>query len=201
MSYIAIEGVIGAGKTTLAKKLADLRGSNLLLERYEENPFLSDFYQNRAKNAFPVEMFFLADRVKHLQQFFNSGYLFSQETIADFGFFKSFLFAKINLEEAEFKLYKEFYDLVENKVPQPDKVMFVYRSLENLKKNIRFRGRAYEQLIDDSYLKELQDIYMSFLKHAYKGKLLLINADDLNFLNGLEDVLKVNDILEQRGLD
>jgi len=191
MKYIAIEGVIGAGKTTVAKKLAEHRGSRLLLERYEENPFLKDFYKDKERNAFPVEMFFLADRIKHLDGYFNDEDLFVHETIADFSFFKSLLFAKVNLNELEFKLYDQFFQLASKRIQQPDLVLFLNRSTSELRKNIIKRGREYEQLIQDDYLIQLKEIYIRFLNHQYDGNVLVYNVGESDFLNNESEFIKL----------
>jgi len=178
--YIAIEGNIGAGKTTVARLLAESMNARLALERFADNPFLPQFYTDRAKYAFPVEMSFLADRYRQALELFHSD-LFAECTISDFFFAKSLLFARINLMESERELFKEFYSILESKLPNPELIVYLNRPIEVLEQNIKKRGRSYEAVLETDYLKMVQESYMDYLRQAADIPVLVVHCGAIDF--------------------
>ncbi len=179
--YIVIEGNIGAGKTSLAQKLANDAGALLVLEEFAENTFLPQFYKDPLKYAFPLELSFLAARFNQLkQQFHDSG---KQLIISDYHIRKSLLFAQTNLENEELALYQSFYDIVTAQLPEPDLVIYLDKGISKLKSNIRTRGREFENNISETYLSNLQNAYHSLLQNQTFPKQLIINTDNMDFVN------------------
>lgn len=190
--YICIEGNIGSGKTTLAKALAKKANAKLLLEEFEDNGFLQKFYANPERYAFPLEMSFLSDRFKQLQQVLaQSEDLFQNHVIADYSIFKCILFAKNNLEEQDFKLYNYLFQKMIPRLRQPDLVVFLQRPLASIRKNIHKRSREYEMNISDAYLMDIGEKYMNLFKGPNMPRVLLINADKYDFLNNENDVADI----------
>src|SRR3984957_10805077 len=150
--YIAIEGNIGAGKTTLAHLLSKYYNARLILEQFADNPFLKKFYENPAQNAFPLELFFMAERYKQLKELVHTADLFQSVTISDYLFTKCLLFAKVNLGEQEFRLYQKLFEIIHSQVVQPDILISLHAPVSKLQANIRKRNRSYEQAIPDEYL-------------------------------------------------
>ena len=180
--FIAIEGVIGVGKTSLAKLLSERHEARLVLEQFEENPFLPKFYQDRERYAFPTQMAFLASRFKQQQQIHNKD-LFHQLTIADYIFEKDRIFARLNLEEDELALYDNIYNIMTGISATPDLVIYLQTTVDRLMDNIRERDREYERYITREYLEELSDAYNHFFYHYNKSPLLIINASEIDFVN------------------
>ena len=184
--YIAIEGVIGAGKTTLAQKLCDKLGANLILEQFEENPFLEKFYDDRKRYAFQTQMFFLINRYKQQQQL-NQQDLFSKFIVSDYIFEKDRIFAYLNLSGEEIKLYESIFPLLERDIPQPDLVIFLQSSIDRLTTNVKSRGRKIEQNLTRAYLTELSEAYNNFFFKYNNTPLLIVNTSDIDFVNREED--------------
>lgn len=159
MNYICIEGNIGAGKTTFAKRFAELTGRTLILEYFEENPFLASFYEEPDKHAFALEMSFLAERFQQLNDLFSKPDLFSKGYVADYSFYKTRLFAKINLNEGQFQLFDKMYQALAKQLPTPTKIVFLQTELEDVKANINARGREIESKISENYLLLVQHSY------------------------------------------
>lgn len=180
VKYIAIEGPIGVGKTTLAKMLCSHYGGRLVLERHDDNPFLSKFYKNRKNYAFQTQLFFLLSRFKQQQEFF-SGELLASHVISDYFFPKDRIFATLNLDSDELALYDYVASLLEKKIPLPDLVIYLTASPESLLGRISQRGRAYEKNFDGEYLKELCQLYSKYFFHFNLTPLLVINTDNVNF--------------------
>ncbi|MBS1615659.1 MAG: deoxynucleoside kinase [Bacteroidetes bacterium] len=178
--YIAIEGNIGAGKTTLARLLAERLHARLILEEFSDNAFLPKFYEDPARWAFPLELSFLADRYKQLKEFLATPDLFAQPVISDYLFIKSRLFAKINLEEAEYQLFSKMYALMELHLPRPEVLLFLHAPLATLQAHIRERGRAYEQNIDSDYLLRVGESYQEFL-NSLPIPILILDSSCLDF--------------------
>ncbi len=182
VNYIAIEGNIGAGKTTLSKLLAQELNARLILEGFEDNPFLKKFYEDPNRYAFSVEMAFLADRYHQLQALQSTEDLFQPLIISDYAPFKSLIFAQSNLEEDEFRLYREFWQMALGKLRQPDLILYLNRPLSSLQNNIAKRGREYEKNMSIPYLEKLSERYAFYLKNNWQEKLIYIEADNWDFL-------------------
>jgi len=164
MNYICIEGNIGAGKTTFAKRYAELTGRTLILEQFSENPFLASFYQEPKKHAFPLEMSFLAERFQQLNDLFSQPDLFIKGYVADYSFYKTRLFAKINLNEGEFHIFDRLYQVLTRQLPKPDIIIYLKSDIAYIKKNISDRNREIEKNIDEAYLAKVQEGYLDLCK-------------------------------------
>lgn len=159
MNYICIEGNIGAGKTTFAKRFAEITGRTLILEQFDENPFLASFYSEPVKYGFPLEMSFLAERFKQLNDIFANPDLFNKGYIADYSFIKTLLFAEINLTPEEFYIFKKFYFIIENQLPKPDLFVYLHTDVQSAKQNIEARNRVFEKSISPEYLFLIEEAY------------------------------------------
>jgi len=179
--FIAVEGNIGAGKTTLAHLLAKKYNSRLVLEEFADNPFLPKFYDNPGQYAFPLELFFMAERYKQLKELIHTKDMFRHLTIADYLFSKCLLFAKVNLSDEEFRLYHKLYDIIRPQLIVPDLVIYLHVPVQKLQRNIRRRNRPYELSISDAYLFNIQEAYIHFIKQ-HNIKTLFIDAADADFL-------------------
>lgn len=181
-NYIAIEGNIGAGKTSLSEMIARDHGGKLVLEQFSDNPFLPKFYKDRDKYAFPLEMSFLAERFQQLSDELPSGDLFSTFTVSDYFVLKSLIFAEVNLPRDEFELYRRVFDLMYRQIPKPDLLVYLHRGVGDLQRQIKMRGREYEQGIPDSYLEEVQASYFQFLKQQRTLPVLVLELGSLDFV-------------------
>ena len=190
-AYIAIEGNIGAGKTTLCKMLAKDLGSELILERFEENPFLERFYEDPKSHAFSVELAFVADRFKQLREALGSRNLFRQKVIADYSFAKSLIFAKANLPREEYVLFRTMFRLMEAQVPKPEVIAILNPGIERVKKQIVERGRSYEQDLPDGYLEKVEAGYDAHYQYHRGSRVLQIDTYDLDFVKNEEDYRKL----------
>ncbi len=184
--YIAIEGNIGAGKTTLCKMLEDDFNCRLILEQFDDNPFLPFFYENQERYAFQVELFFMTERHKQLQGNLVQKSLFQEFTVADYFFLKTLLFAKNNLAEEENRLFKRLFHILNATFPKPELLVYIHRSVDNLLNNIKHRGREYEQEIKAEYLSEIQNTYFEYFKTESTLPILIIDVDQINFLKSKE---------------
>ncbi len=181
-NFIAIEGNIGAGKTTLCQMLARDFGYRLLLEEFADNPFLPHFYKNPERYAFPVELFFMTERHKQLQEELSQRDLFQQAIVADYIFFKTLLFARNNLKEEEYRLFQRLFNILNSSAPRPELLVYLHRSVDNLIGNIRQRGREYEQDISAEYLQQIQQAYFDFFKSNENLPILIIDIEEVDFL-------------------
>jgi len=185
--FIAIEGVIGAGKTSLAKLLGERLNARVVLEQYYENPFLEKFYQNRERYAFQTQIFFLLSRYKQQMELLQRD-LFHEYLITDYIFDKDKIFAHINLKGDELKLYEMLVSLLEKNIPTPDLVIYLQSSVERLMQNIKKRGRPYEQNISVDYIRELSEAYNEFFFNQYKkSPVLVVNSTEIDFVNNKDD--------------
>ena len=186
LDYLAIEGNIGVGKTSLATRLSSDYNARLLLERFEENAFLPAFYKDPQRYAFPLEMSFLADRFQQLQEQLPQNSLFSERVFSDYHLSKSLLFAQVTLEVDELRLYKKLYELMQLSLPQPQLYLFLQQNPERLLANIKQRGREYEQNIQADYLQRVEEGYKLFLQQ-YDYPKLVIDVSELDFVQNTED--------------
>jgi 2-amino-4-hydroxy-6-hydroxymethyldihydropteridine diphosphokinase len=194
LNYIAIEGNIGAGKTTLAGKLSEDFGAQLVLERFADNPFLPKFYKDQSRYAFPLEMSFLADRYQQLSDDLSQFNLAADFVVADYHIVKSLIFSKVTLAEEEYKLYHKLFDIMYKEMHKPGLYVYLYQSTERLLQNIKKRGRSYEQEIKAEYLEDINNGYQEYIKHQTGLKILVIDVTHRDFVNSQEDYLW---ILEQ----
>ncbi len=190
-SYIAIEGNIGAGKTTLTNMMAADFNAKKVLERFADNPFLPKFYEDKDRYAFPLEMSFLADRYQQLSDDLAQYDLFKNFIISDYYVFKSVIFSKVTLNDDEFKLYRKVFDMMYKEMIKPDLYVFLYQSPERLLENIKKRGRDYEQNISADYLKQIHDGYMDFIKSKTDINTLIIDVSDYDFVKHESDYTKI----------
>jgi deoxyadenosine/deoxycytidine kinase len=186
LQYIAIEGVIGAGKTSLATRMAEKFGGRLLLELHEENPFLPDFYRDPRHFAFSTQMFFLLSRYRQQQEIPQRD-LFQQLLLADYIFAKDRIFASLTLEERELSLYDKVAKLLERDIPPPDLVVYLQSSTERLMANIRRRNRSYEKPMTEEYIRNLNEAYNRFFFSYTATPLLVINATAIDFVHNQQD--------------
>lgn len=187
--FITIEGNIGAGKTTLAHLLSKHYNARLILEQFADNPFLARFYENPKQNAFPLELFFMAERYKQLKELVHTKDLFQSITVSDYMFTKCLLFAKINLPDEEFMLYQRLFDIIHQQLIQPDILIYLHSPVNQLQAKIRKRGRPFEQNIPDEYLFNIQQTYTHYIKQ-HNTKALIVDAANADFL-GNERHLKI----------
>jgi deoxyguanosine kinase len=193
--FITVEGNIGAGKTTLAHLLARHYDARLILEEFTDNPFLPKFYQNPKQFAFPLELFFMAERYKQLKDLIHTKDLFQHITVSDYLFTKCLLFAKVNLPEQEFHLYQRLFDIIHQQLVQPDILIYLHAPVSKLQQNIKNRNRSYEQGIPDEYLFNIQETYTHYIKQ-HNIKTLFIDAGNADFLNNQRHLKIITDALD-----
>jgi deoxyguanosine kinase len=197
-NYIAFEGNIGAGKTTLSTKIAEDFNAKTVLERFADNPFLPKFYEDQNRYAFPLEMSFLADRYKQLSDDLAQFDLFKDFIVADYHIFKSLIFAKVTLQEDEFRLYKTLFDIVYREMPKPDLYVYLYQNTERLLENIKKRGRSYEQNIPADYLDKINSGYLDYIKSQTNLNVLIVDVSDRDFVKNQEDYLYILDEIQRK---
>ncbi|MDA8596338.1 2-amino-4-hydroxy-6-hydroxymethyldihydropteridine diphosphokinase [Flavobacteriaceae bacterium] len=190
-TYIAIEGNIGAGKTSLANMLSDDFNAKMVLERFADNPFLPKFYEDKERFAFPLEMSFLADRYQQLSDDIAQFDLFKNFIVSDYYIFKSLIFAQITLQKEEFVLYRRMFDIMYKEITKPDVYVYLYQNTKRLLENIKKRGRSYEKNIDPEYLNKIHEGYINFIKTEKDLNALIIDVSDLDFVNRPEDYLYI----------
>ena len=186
LKFIAVEGVIGAGKTTLAHMLAKTLGASVLFEEFEENPFLEEFYKEPQRYAFQTQIFFLSSRFQQMRELRQSD-LFRQRIVSDYLFEKDRIFATLNLSDKEMKLYDGVARLMEKEILVPDLVIYLQASTEHLMHNIHKRGRPYEKNMERDYIDALNKLYNNFFFHYNKTPLLVIKTDELDFQHNEQD--------------
>jgi deoxyadenosine/deoxycytidine kinase len=196
--HVAIEGNIGVGKSTLAGMLAEAYGGQLLLEAFEDNPFLPKFYQDPERNAFPVELYFLAERYQQLKGRAEEGRdLFKPCTFSDHFIQKSLIFAGNNLEGDEYRLFDRLFRIMYESLPKPDLVLYLHKDPEELQRNIGFRGREFEKGISSEYLQQLQDAYFSFFKQHPELRVVILDISGMDFVANDEDYEAIRKVLER----
>jgi len=196
-NYIAIEGCIGAGKTSLAEMLAADFNAELILERFADNPFLAKFYKDPEHYAFPLEMTFLTDRYQQLKNLLSKRDLFTDLVVADYFIDKCAIFSKNNLQQDEYNLFLKIYDIITDFLPKPDILVYLYNTPENLLKNITKRGREYEKEIQAEYLQSIQDNYLTFFKQRAQSPILIVESNTLDFVNCVNDYKKIKALFRQ----
>jgi len=191
-NFIAVEGVIGVGKTSLAKRLAERLGARLLLEQVEENPFLSEFYKDRRRYAFQTQMFFLLSRYQQQKEFLQQDVFFSH-MVSDYIFQKDRIFANINLDDKELVLYERIAGILEREIARPDLIIYLQARVDVLLERIGHRGRAFERTMDPGYLEALGEAYNYFFFHYTDSPLLVVNTNEIDFTaegGAFEDLLE-----------
>ena len=188
--HIAIEGTIGVGKTSLAKVLGELIDAKLILEEFEENPFLVEFYKDSERYAFQTQLFFLLSRYRQQQQLQQTE-LFTKTLISDYMFIKDRLFAALNLNDKEMSLYNSVARILEKSVSSPDMVIFLQSDTDRLMHNIKIRGREYEKMIDWKYIDALNQMYNEFFFRYGSSPLIIINTNDIDFVNNKNDLEEI----------
>jgi deoxyguanosine kinase len=191
MQYLVIEGNIGAGKTSLARMLSEKHNAKLVLERINDNPFLPKFYDSPERYAFQMELSFLAERYRQMNEEVNNRDLFQPLTISDYYLMKSLIFSKINLVKDEFRLYRQVFDMMNHNAPKPDLYVYLHTTLGNLIKNIKNRGRFFEQRIQNDYLVKIQEGYMEFFKKNIDFPILILDVSNLDFVNKKSDFERI----------
>lgn len=190
-NYIAVEGNIGAGKTSLAKMMSDEFNAKVVLERFADNPFLPKFYEDKERYAFPLEMSFLADRYQQLSDDLAQFDLFKNFIVSDYYIFKSLIFAQITLQKEEYALYRKMFDLMYKEITKPDLYVYLYQNTDRLLDNIKKRGREYEQNIESEYLKRIHDGYSNFIKTEQNLNTLIIDVSELDFVKNKDDYTSI----------
>ena len=192
-NYIAIEGNIGAGKTTLANMIADEFNARLVLERFADNPFLPKFYEDKERYAFPLEMSFLADRYQQLSDDIAQYDLFKNLVVSDYYIFKSLIFSQVTLQEDEYALYRRIFNVMYKEITKPDLYIYLYQNTDRLLENIKKRGREYEQNIQAGYLDKIHKGYFNFIKSEKNLNTLIIDVSEMDFVKNpldYENILK-----------
>jgi deoxyadenosine/deoxycytidine kinase len=194
-NYVVIEGNIGAGKTTLARRIAEQFNAQLILEHFADNPFLPKFYEDPEKYSFPLELSFLASRYKQLKEELVPQDLFKAFSIADYYFMKSLVFAASTLTGDEYNLYRQIFYIIYGSLPKPDIYVYLHLTPERLLSNIEKRGRDYEKSITKEYLQKIQNSYFSFFKQNPENKYLVIDVNDIDFVVNESHYTKVIDAI------
>jgi len=197
-NYIAFEGNIGAGKTTLVQKIAEDFNAKMVLERFADNPFLPKFYKDQNRYAFPLEMSFLADRYQQLSDDLAQFDLFKDFIVADYHIFKSLIFAEITLAEDEYRLYRNLFDIIYKEMPKPDLYVYLYQNSERLLQNIKKRGRNYEQNIEAGYLDKINNGYLEYIKSQTDLNVLIIDVSDRDLVKNHKDYLFILDEIQKK---
>lgn len=198
MNYLVIEGNIGVGKSSLVKKLSSEMKARSIYEQFEDNPFLPKFYENPERYSFPLELSFLADRYKQHKNALTNLDMFAPLAIADYYFSKSLIFSGVTLEKDEYSLYRQLFDIIHQQLPLPDLYVYLHSPVSRLLENIEERGREYEKKIEGEYLKKVQDGYFEYMKSRKDMKILIIDMENLDFVNRKEDYNSLKSIIFDR---
>jgi deoxyguanosine kinase len=195
LRFLVIEGNIGAGKTTLATRLSEDFNAKLVLEQFADNPFLPKFYDDKDRYSFPLELSFLADRYNQIKKEVLHPELFRTMLIADYYFTKSAIFAGNTLQKDEYRLFRRLFNIVFETLPKPDLYVYLHLSIENLLKNIRKRGREYEQKMDPAYLEQIQQGYFEYFKQVTQFPILIIDTNGIDFVGNNSDFERLKDTI------
>jgi len=193
--YICIEGNIGSGKTSLCELLARQHPVQLILEEFDDNPFLPFFYQNPERFAFTVELFFMAERHKQLSQVTFQKDLFYEFTLADYSFWKTLIFARKNLDEKEYRLFQRLFNVLNSTSPNPDLLIYLHRTPEKLLRNIHVREREYELNITANYLKTIQDSYFEFFYSQNSYPIVIVDIEEMDFINNPDHFKEIENLI------
>jgi deoxyguanosine kinase len=191
LNFVAIEGNIGAGKTSLSSKLSEDFNARLVQERFADNPFLPLFYKDQSRYAFPLEMSFLADRHQQINDDLAQFDLFSEFIVADYFIVKSLIFSRITLSDEEYRLYRKIFDIMYKEVPKPGLYIYLYQNTDRLLQNIKKRGRSYELDIKADYLEKINQGYLDFIKSQQDLNVLIIDVSGKDFVNNQEDYISI----------
>lgn len=195
INYLVIEGNIGAGKTTLAQMISEKYQAKLVLEQFADNPFLPKFYENQEQFSFPLEMAFLAERYNQLNRELSHFDLFSAFTVSDYYFMKSLIFAQNTLQPDEYNLYRQFFNIIYDKMPKPDLYVYLHKDPNLLLENIAKRGRDYETYITKDYLEKITQGYFSYFRQQRDLRVLVVDSNSLDFVNRPEDFEKITETI------
>lgn len=196
-NFIAIEGTIGAGKTSLSTRISNDFNAKLILEQFEDNAFLPKFYEDQDKYAFPLEMSFMASRFQQLKDQLGMFDLFKSFIISDYYIMKSLIFARKTLPQDELALFTRFFNFITATLPKPDLLVYLYLDVDKLQENIRKRGRSYEQQIQDDYLQRIQEGYFEFLSQQQDMRILILDTNSIDFVHHEQDYQKVIELINQ----
>lgn len=197
-NFIAIEGTIGAGKTSLASMIAEDYNAKLILEGYADNPFLPKFYKEPEKYAFPLELSFLAERYQQLNDQLSKRDLFKTFTISDYFIIKSLIFAQKTLKEDVFGLYSRLFHIINKSILKPDLLVYLYLDTDRLQNNIKLRGRDYEQNIPNHYLDSIQSGYINYIKQQQHMRILLLDINKVDFVKNKEDYQRILHLIDKK---
>jgi len=197
-NYIAIEGNIGSGKTTFCRMLAQEYSCQLVLEEFDDNPFLPFFYEDPERFAFTVELFFMTERYKQMQRSLLNRDMFVDFTVADYAFIKTLLFARQNLPEEEYRLFQKMFAPLHQTFPKPELLVYFHRSVPILQQNIAKRGRSYEKNITDEYLQKVQNSYFEYFRNILSYPILIIDLNTIDFEQNERNYSEVKHLLSKR---
>lgn len=195
LNYLVIEGNIGAGKTTLAQMISAKYQAKLVLEQFADNPFLPKFYENQQQYSFPLEMAFLAERYNQLNRELSHFDLFSSFTVSDYYFMKSLIFAQNTLQNDEYNLYRQFFNIIYDRMPKPDLYVYLHKDTGLLLQNIAKRGRSYETYITQDYLEKITQGYFNFFRQQREIRILVIDTNGIDFVKNPEDFEKITETI------
>jgi deoxyadenosine/deoxycytidine kinase len=195
INYLVIEGNIGAGKTTLAQMISKRHQAKLVLEQFADNPFLPKFYENQEQYSFPLEMAFLAERYNQLNRELSHFDLFSPFTVSDYFFMKSLIFAQNTLQSDEYNLYRQFFNIIYEKMPKPDLYIYLHKDSDLLLKNIAQRGRTYEANITKDYLEKITSGYFSYFRQQRDFPILVVDTNGIDFVKNADDFEKLTETI------
>jgi deoxyadenosine/deoxycytidine kinase len=195
LNYLVIEGNIGAGKTTLAQMISKRYQAKLVLEQFADNPFLPKFYENQEQYSFPLEMAFLAERYNQLNRELSHFDLFSPFTVSDYFFMKSLIFAQNTLQPDEYNLYRQFFNIIYDKMPKPDLYVYLHKDADLLLKNIAQRGRTYEANITKDYLEKITAGYFSYFRQQRDFPILVLDTNGIDFVKDSDDFEKLTETI------
>jgi len=196
-NYIAIEGTIGAGKTSLATMISEDYNAKIILEGFADNPFLPKFYKEADKYAFPLELSFLAERYQQLTDQLTKQDLFKDFTVSDYFINKSLIFAQKTLQEDVFGLYSRLFHIINSSIPKPDLLVYLYVTVDRLQANIKERGRDYEQNIENEYLEKIQSGYFDFIRQQQDMRILIIDTNEVDFVKNPADYHRIIQLIDQ----